>query len=85
MNTSTALSESGVPLVEAQVPNELLIQELRRTVSLLEQAAVPGSEADRVRLEQRLASDMASYFKALADAVPWQAIEELYYRHAKPE
>ena len=65
--------------------NELLIQELSRTVNLLEQAAVPGSEADRARLEQRLASDMASYFKALADAVPWGAIEKLYYRRVKPD
>lgn len=65
--------------------SDILTQELEATATLLEQASVPGKEAARTRLEARLASDMAAYFKALADAVPWDEIEVLYYRHVKQD
>jgi len=61
-----------------------LIAELDSLIQLME-AEIPAninSLANR-RLEKRLQRELANYFKLLADAFPYDKLDEIYYKHVK--
>ena len=63
-----------------------LTTELNSLISLLESRipANPQSPAN-LRKADRLERQLKGYFKALEQAFPYQAVEELYYKHVEVE
>ena len=51
------------------------------------EAKLPGSleRSENKRLASSLEKDMRAYFKAVDDAMPFEALEQIYYRHVKVE
>ena len=61
-----------------------LQNELERVIRLLEND-IPANPASHEHLERKLVKGMEDYFKSLSDALPWNALEALYYKNARPE
>jgi len=76
-------SESGVEHAEGRELSELS-KELDLTIRLLE-AEIPANPASHENLERKLAKGMRDYFRNLSDALPWNDLEALYYKNARPE
>jgi hypothetical protein len=75
--TSKGLAESSASPV---------IVELEGLIRLLESEIPASPHADRnAKLEAGLKSELARYFKGLAEAFPYDALEQLYYSHVKQE
>ncbi len=69
--------------MDAQTHNRnQVIAEIDQALSLLE-SRLPGSLEKPVnqKLVSRFEKDMAGYFKALSDALPFDRIEALYFKN----
>jgi len=61
-----------------------LSKELERVVRMLE-SDIPANPASHEHLERKLVKGMEDYFSRLSDALPWNALEDLYYKNTRPE
>ena len=64
-----------------------LLEELDQTIRLLEAEVIPVNPASESneRLADRLERELAKYFRALEDSMPWDDIESIYYRNVKQD
>ena len=59
-----------------------MLKELDSLIEALQNTLPANPVAERnEKLAGRLERELAEYFRALDDALPWDAIEQLYYRH----
>ncbi len=65
--------------------NELLT-EIQKTIAMLggEIPANPATSRNE-KLANSAERDLAEYFKALETAMPWEAIEQVYYKNVREE
>jgi len=63
-----------------------ILAELDEIINLLE-AEIPANiqSPENQRLEKRLQRDLANYFKSLADAFPYDQVDQLYYKYVKEQ
>lgn len=59
-----------------------LLEQLDKTIQLLEQQ-IPASPARNANIENALKREMADYFRALDQAIDWNALEQIYYKLAR--
>lgn len=63
-----------------------VIAEIDQIINLLEsQIPCNINNPANQRLEKRLQKELARYFKTLADAFPYDQVDQLYYRHVKEQ
>ena len=64
----------------------LVIQELEEILEILEAEtpANPNAPANQ-RLLKKLEQELAKYFKALADAFPYNSLSALYSKYVEPD
>jgi len=63
-----------------------ILAELTEIINLVEaQLPTNPQSPENLRLQKRLESDLADYFKSLLDAFPWAEVEAIYNRYVKPD
>ena len=63
-----------------------ILAELDQIINLVE-AEIPANpnNPENQRLAKRLQSDLANYFKSLANAFPYEQVDQLYYKYVKEQ